>query len=230
MEIESQPVFRAFLRCLTFTLSAVFLLIAIPSFAQQEIEVFGANSLKPITKVAVFNSDGTISDLSDESGKVQLPQIAPNDTLTFQHPSYYIEKYRYKDLQKASFKVYMIDKIIFLDETVVSVSKTEERARNISNTVDVLHPTEIAFKNPQTSADMLENTGHVFIQKSQMGGGSPIIRGFEANKVLIVVDGVRMNNAIYRGGHLQNVITIDNAMIERTEVVYGPGLYKVGES
>jgi hemoglobin/transferrin/lactoferrin receptor protein len=63
----------------------------------------------------------------------------------------------------------------------------------------------------------------VHVQKSQQGGGSPIIRGFEANKVLIVVDGVRMNNAIYRGGHLQDVITIDNTMLEKVEVSFGPG-------
>ena len=48
------------------------------------------------------------------------------------------------------------------------------------------------------------------------------MRGFEANKVLIVVDGVRMNNAIYRGGHLQDLITLDPNMLERTEVIFGP--------
>ena len=68
---------------------------------------------------------------------------------------------------------------------------------------------------------MLELSGGVYIQKSQMGGGSPIIRGFEANRVLLVVDGVRMNNAIYRSGHLQNAITLDNSIIENTEIIYG---------
>ena len=69
----------------------------------------------------------------------------------------------------------------------------------------------------------MEKKGNVFIQRSQLGGGSPVIRGFEASRVLIVVDGVRMNNAIYRSGHLQNVISIDNNMLERVEVVEGPG-------
>ncbi len=60
------------------------------------------------------------------------------------------------------------------------------------------------------------------MQKSQGGGGSPVIRGFEANKVLLVIDGVRLNNAIFRGGHLQNVITMDNAILDKTEVLFGP--------
>ncbi|MCH2046879.1 MAG: TonB-dependent receptor, partial [Saprospiraceae bacterium] len=57
---------------------------------------------------------------------------------------------------------------------------------------------------------------------------SPIIRGFEANKVLIVVDGVRMNNAIYRSGHLQNAITIDKDILERIEVLHGPAAVMYG--
>ena len=64
--------------------------------------------------------------------------------------------------------------------------------------------------------------GGVRIQKSQGGGGSPVIRGFEGNRVLLVIDGVRMNNAIYRSGHLQNAITIDPNTLERTEVIFGP--------
>ena len=61
----------------------------------------------------------------------------------------------------------------------------------------------------------------VRIQKSQGGGGSPVIRGFEANRILLVIDGIRLNNAIYRSGHLQNAITIHPNTIERVEVVFG---------
>ena len=84
-------------------------------------------------------------------------------------------------------------------------------------------PREIVkLENPPTSADMLQNTGSVLVQKSQGGGGSPIIRGFEANKLLLVIDGVRMNNAIYRSGHLQNSITVDNSVLDHTEIIFGP--------
>ena len=33
-----------------------------------------------------------------------------------------------------------------------------------------------------------------------------MIRGFATNRVLMVADGVRMNNAIYRSGNIQNII------------------------
>lgn len=39
---------------------------------------------------------------------------------------------------------------------------------------------------------------------------------------MLVIDGIRMNNAIYRSGHLQNIITVDQNMLQRVEVMYGP--------
>lgn len=76
--------------------------------------------------------------------------------------------------------------------------------------------------NPQSTADLLTADGRLTVQKSQFGGGSPSIRGFESSRVLLLVDGVRMNNLIYRAGHLQNVITIDPSAIERVDILYGP--------
>ncbi|MDE7160979.1 MAG: TonB-dependent receptor [Muribaculaceae bacterium] len=82
--------------------------------------------------------------------------------------------------------------------------------------------TRITETNPQTSADLLTADGRLTVQKSQFGGGSPSIRGFESSRVLLVIDGVRMNNLIYRGGHLQNVITIDPSVVSKVDILYGP--------
>jgi hemoglobin/transferrin/lactoferrin receptor protein len=109
------------------------------------------------------------------------------------------------------------------NEVVISASKFEEKKYDIPQPVQSITLKQIEQTNAQNAGDLLVSTGTVLAQKSQAGGGSPIIRGFEANKVLIVVDGVRMNNAIFRGGHLQNVMTIDNSMLERAEIVFGPG-------
>ncbi len=92
-------------------------------------------------------------------------------------------------------------KLINLNEVVFSANKAEEKKSDVPYNIDVIKSRELELSNPQTSADMLANTGNIMIQKSQAGGGSPVIRGFEASRVLIVIDGVRMNNAIYRTGH-----------------------------
>jgi hemoglobin/transferrin/lactoferrin receptor protein len=109
-----------------------------------------------------------------------------------------------------------------LDEAVVFSNKFVEKKKNLAQKIDILSAKTIARYNAQNSGDLLINSGNVYVQKSQQGGSSPVIRGFEASRVLLIVDGVRLNNAIYRSGHLQNAITVDQNMLERVEVMYGP--------
>ncbi|MFM7645580.1 MAG: TonB-dependent receptor plug domain-containing protein [Sphingomonadales bacterium] len=110
-----------------------------------------------------------------------------------------------------------------LEEAIVYSSKFAEKKKNLAQPIDVITAKTIARYNAQNMGDLLINTGHLFVQKSQQGGSSPVIRGFEASRVLLVVDGIRLNNAIYRSGHLQNVITIDQFMLDRVEILYGSG-------
>jgi hemoglobin/transferrin/lactoferrin receptor protein len=110
-----------------------------------------------------------------------------------------------------------------LSEVVVSVNKWEQKQNEIPNTIARINMRDARIYNPQTAADLLMVTGQVFVQKSQLGGGSPMIRGFSTNRVMIVVDGVRMNNAIYRSGNLQNIISIDALSLQNAEVIFGPG-------
>lgn len=115
------------------------------------------------------------------------------------------------------------DTTTLLDDVVVSANRWEQNLREVSSRITKITPQLIQFQNPQTSADLLGLSNQVFIQKSQLGGGSPMIRGFATNRVLLVVDGVRMNNAIYRSGNLQNVISFDANAVDDTEVIFGPG-------
>ncbi len=115
-----------------------------------------------------------------------------------------------------------------LNEVVVSANRFEQQRKDVPQQTEIITAATMAFDNLQTSGDVIQNTGNVLVQKSQLGGGSPVIRGFETNKVLLVVDGVRMNNAIYRAGHLQNIITLDNAVMDRVEILYGPGSVMYG--
>ena len=108
-----------------------------------------------------------------------------------------------------------------LSEVIIS-NKVPKKFTQLPNQVEVITAKQIDFQNFQTTAEMLSNSGSLFVQKSQQGGGSPVIRGFEASRVLLTVDGVRMNNLIFRAGHLQNVITVDENMLENVGVFYGP--------
>ena len=105
---------------------------------------------------------------------------------------------------------------------VVKIYKVPVVLKSLPFQVAVITAEQIDFQNFQSMAEVLSNSGSLFVQKSQQGGGSPSIRGFEASRVLLLVDGVRMNNLIFRAGHLQNVITVDESMLDNVNIFYGP--------
>ena len=116
----------------------------------------------------------------------------------------------------------------FIPEIVFVEDKDESERLFTPSRIEQIGTDNIQLSAPTTSADLLQKEGGIMIQMSQAGGGSPIIRGFEANRVLLVVDGVRLNNAIYRSGHLQNSISISPITLEGVDVIFGPASVKYG--
>jgi hemoglobin/transferrin/lactoferrin receptor protein len=189
----------------------------------QQVHIYDVDKLKPIPEVFVVDHNFNYSITASQSGIVDVSGFKPTDTLIFQHPSYNRLVISYQNILKGNKTVYMTESAIDLNTVTVMANKREQLKSEVPNMIAAITPKEIQFSNSQTAADALNNSGEVFVQKSQLGGGSPMIRGFSANRVLIVVDGVRMNNAIFRGGNLQNIISIDPNSVSSGEVIFGPG-------
>ncbi len=206
----------------------VILFTSIQSFSQSAfVQIVDSQSGDPLIGVNVFTDDyETFTGTTDFDGKIEIPTLGHREVVNFSYIGYTTLSFPYYELRTKSV-IRMITDQTGLD-TLVIVGRKDEKADEIPYLNERITAEQIAFQNPQTTADALEKQAGVFIQRSQMGGGSPILRGFEANRVLLVVDGVRMNNAIYRNGHLQNSISIDNSILEQMEVIYGPGSLTYG--
>ncbi|RNC92438.1 MAG: TonB-dependent receptor [Allomuricauda sp.] len=189
----------------------------------QEVVVLDLDTGVSVVNVAVFNQDKSKTAISDLNGRADLSVFGDNELIIFRHLSYEEHRTTKARLARRGNRLYMGLKAEELDEVVMSVSKWQQQRKDIPQKIASIDAQSIAFANPQTSADLLQSSGKVFVQKSQLGGGSPMIRGFATNRVLLSVDGVRMNNAIFRGGNIQNVISIDPFTIKNTEVIFGPG-------
>ena len=109
-----------------------------------------------------------------------------------------------------------------IEEIKINSKKITIDKNQTPSQIEIISKEKIEFQNFQNTGDMLGNSGALFVQKSQQGAGSPVIRGFEASRVLLLVDGVRMNNLIFRAGHLQNVITVDENFLETALIQFGP--------
>jgi len=188
----------------------------------QEIKVLNEITEEPIFGVAVFDTNKIKSSITNFNGIVNVKRFLSSDTIYFKHLSHITKKIKKKDLVKSGV-IYLKSNTQGLNEIIISASKFEQHKRDIPQKIVNSNSSIITFTNPQTSADVLQNSGNVFVQKSQLGGGSPMIRGFSTNRLLITIDGVRMNNAIFRGGNLHNVISIDPLSIQNVEVTLGSG-------
>jgi hemoglobin/transferrin/lactoferrin receptor protein len=204
-------------------LHLLFLFFAAPFLEAQEITVNDKATLQPVARVTITNLSNNEVVWTNELGQANISKFNGAEKISFFSPDYARTVFSYEDLQKRNFMVYLAAKSYSTDEIVVSADKFGENLSDVPRQIEVVTSREIEFENKQTAARLLENTGNVFVQMSQQGGGSPVLRGFEANRVLIMIDGIRLNNAIFRGGHLQNVIRIDQSMLSRMEVMYGAG-------
>ena len=209
----------------TFSLFKTFLTWSIvvwtsSSFAQV-VTVIRKDSKAGIEAVSIFVEKKGV--LTDSLGRASLEIFGPGDSLSFRHIAFQPLLYSWEEIQKQGFQITMEAQALDLNEVSISFNRWAQRRSEVPQHIARITDSQIKLQQPQTAADMLGVTGEVFIQKSQQGGGSPMIRGFAANRVLLVIDGVRMNNAIYRSGNLHNVISLDPFTTDHTEIVFGPG-------
>ncbi|MCF6213337.1 MAG: TonB-dependent receptor [Flavobacteriaceae bacterium] len=199
----------------------ILLLYSFNAFAQKVI-ILDVKTHQPIVNVAVFNEDKSKNTISNKKGEVDISIFSDSDILTFSHVAYIEFETLLKQIKIYNYRVYLRDKSESLQEVFLIASKGKEKRSRIAEQIEGVSFLDIQKLSPQSAADVLADIPGVKVQKSQFGGGSPVIRGMEANRVLLVIDGVRMNNAIYRKGHLQNSITVSPTQLDRTEVIFGP--------
>jgi len=205
-------------------MNKLLLFICVLSFSSifaQEIKVFDELG-SPIREAHFVSLEQNIHAFTNKDGIVDLSIFSDEEKIQINHPSFISVITNKKNILSNNNQIILIFDSETLGEIVLLTRIDDENLKTTADRRVILHQKEIERLNTQTTADLLEKRAGVNVQKSQMGGGSPVIRGFEANRVLLVVDGVRLNNAIYRGGHLQSIISVDNATLEQVEIIFGP--------
>ena len=175
----------------------------------------------PVESVLIYDPATNVQWITNANG-VSVIDRQDVDTLVFQHISYITRKLSWESLTELGFTVTLEAKPFVMPELVL-VGRTSERKEDLLHEISTIDQKELLQLQPSSTADAIEKSGSAFVQRSQMGGGSPILRGFEANRILLVVDGIRMNNLIFRSGHLQNSITVGQVGLEQLEIIYGIG-------
>ncbi len=110
-----------------------------------------------------------------------------------------------------------------LPEVVVTAERSPIDLADAARSVSLVTAQQIDERIARTVPESLRATAGILVQRTNLGGGAPFIRGLVGNQVLILIDGIRMNNSTFRGGPNQYLNTIDPFFIDQIEVVRGPG-------
>ena len=199
-----------------------------PLALAQQLRVFGYESQKPISGVQLVDKKLKVSTSTTEEGIVSLSEFQGRNPLTFSLLGYKNKTLSWEELEALNYLIYLESSSLTLATTVISASRWNQNEADVSGKVRQLDSEWLDFRNPANTADWLGSSGEIVVQKSQLGGGSPMIRGFSANRLLYSIDGVRMNTAIFRSGNLQQVLSIDPFSLRNTEILFGPGAVMYG--
>lgn len=107
------------------------------------------------------------------------------------------------------------------DTIVITAPRAEEPLTSSRAKVTVVDAEQLARTGERSLPRAIGQAAGIWIQESNLGGGSPILRGLFGNQVLIVLDGVRLNDSTTRFGPNQILNTIDPSIVERVEIVRG---------
>lgn len=109
------------------------------------------------------------------------------------------------------------------DEVVITARRVESADFTSPEALTVLNQQYLENEMARSVPESMFGASGVFLQKTNHGGGSPFVRGLTGNQVLLMVDGVRLNNATFRYGPNQYLATVDPFLINRIEIVRGGG-------
>ena len=200
----------------------VFILIYTKLIFGQKIIIRDSVSKSPIENVSL--SFKQLGVTSDKNGVVDITMFENDDTIDISHISYKtksILKKEIKNIIYLSKKTFILPVIVLNEINKISISDKYP--------LFTIRPSGFVSRIESSTANLLSSQSSIVVQESQSGGGSPNYRGMEANRLLLVIDEVPLNNAIYRSGHLQNSASINPFFVESISLVTGPGSTAYGD-
>ena len=194
----------------------------------QTLSIKSLDNKEALEFVTISSNTPSLYVSTNEKGEADVSEFNNAEKIDIRLIGYKALLLSYTELKNKGFKIFLKTESFSIDDVVVSAVKWKQNNKEVPIKISSISSKQVSLQNPQTAADMLASSGEVFVQKSQQGGGSPMIRGFSTNRLLYSVDGVRMNTAIFRSGNLQNVISLDAFSTASTEVLFGPGSIMYG--
>ena len=174
---------------LKYTLILAFLL-GFSFFANsQVVTVYDKETGEPIELATIRSEIPRASTMTNSRGQAYLNEFKGSEAIEIRLVGYSPLILSYSAISELDYRIPLKQTTVSLDEVVISATNWNQKTSEVPHKVISIQPKTLNLLSPQTAADLLAVSGKVFIQKSQQGGGSPMIRGFATNRLLYTVDG-----------------------------------------
>ncbi|GAA4461529.1 TonB-dependent receptor [Nibrella saemangeumensis] len=213
-------------------LSYILLAVFLPAIAWSQTltgTVRDQQTQRPLAGVTIRIPETTYGTLTNEEGRFELRKV-PAGRYSLQ-----IRSVGYQTLEpviepgQESLVIDLPPAIIQLNQlTVVTTQRTETPDFLRPEMTTILTPRDLQQRTARTVPEALLGATGVWLQKTNHGGGSPFVRGLTGQQTLLLVDGIRLNNATFRSGPNQYLNTIDPQSLEQIEVVRSTGSVAYG--
>ena len=108
-----------------------------------------------------------------------------------------------------------------MDPLVVTATRLATTTDQLAVSVNLVGRAEIREQPNRLLLDALVAEPGVQVQQTTAGQGAAFVRALTGSQVLLMVDGVRLNNGTFRQGPSQYLSSVDPEIMERMEVVRG---------
>jgi len=197
-------------------LTIFFTIIFVLNSFSQIINIIDNTSNFPIGKVKIYSDTKTDTLYSDMDGVVDLSIFDDEDIIYLDHDFYKFVFFTKEELSRKNVvKLTRGDDLMEENKSPLAV---EEYSKDLPFYVDIIDLKENSVF--QSTSDEIGVSQKVMYEKNQDGGAS-VFKGLEANKVLLVMDGIRLDNIIYRFGRIQNSTNFEGTVLERSQQIYG---------
>ncbi|MBI5359214.1 MAG: TonB-dependent receptor [Planctomycetes bacterium] len=113
--------------------------------------------------------------------------------------------------------------VLQADEIIITASRYESSLFNAPYSADSITADELRNRLfVKSMPEAFNEEPSIAVQKTAAGMGSPYIRGFTGFRTLFMVDGIRLNNSVFRDGPNQYWNTVDPFSINQLEIIKGP--------
>jgi len=202
----------------------IFLIFSTTSVFAQTVTVISGSTNFPVPGVMVYSNGSPDTLQTNNVGEVSLDVFDNANAIIFDHFVFENVRKTKDDIIDNDYKILIYPSGTLANENK-SVITTSDYAKDLPFYINIIN----TDKDNETSNLSSNDDGSeqkLMFEKNK--SGSTIFRGLQANKVILVLDGVRLNNALYRNGKISGPIHFENSSLESVEQIHGAGFIMYG--